>query len=101
METAARPSVSVSYDFPVVACSQTKYPPGLWTPGTVEKVQATSVIAGGRIVCFHAAGRQREPVRAFICGATFVVSGPRSFSKTTPFRVTTKVLTPDDWYSTG
>src|SRR5260370_34723176 len=54
-----------------------------------------------RVFKLHAAGCQFEPVRAFICGASLVVPGPRSFSKTTPFRVTTKVLAPDDWYSTG
>lgn len=44
----------------------------------------------------QAVGCQLEPVRAFISGARVVVSGPRSFSNTIPFRVTTKVLTPDD-----
>src|ERR1700731_4437174 len=52
-------------------------------------------------LCHHVAGFQLEPVRDFICGATVVVLGPRSFSKTTPLQVTTKVLTPDDWYSAG
>jgi hypothetical protein len=48
-----------------------KYPPALRTPSQVRKnVQA--------------AGCQFEPVRAFIRGATVVVPGPRSFSKTTP-----------------
>src|ERR1700731_3249446 len=56
---------------------------------------------GDPVFKLHAAGCQLEPVRAFICGATVVVPGPRSFSKTIPFWVTTKVLTPDDWYSTG
>src|SRR6266404_8546024 len=50
---------------------------------------------------FHAGRCQFEPLRAFICGATVVVSGPRSFSKMTPLWVTTKVLTPDDRYSAG
>jgi len=40
---------------------------------------------GGRIEPrLHVVGCQLEPVRAFICGARVVVSGPRSFSKTTP-----------------
>src|ERR1700680_3509539 len=69
-------------------------------PAGVKIVQATRVIAAGAFK-LHTAGCQFEPVRAFICGATVVVPGPRSFSKTTPFCVTTKVLTPDDWYSTG
>src|SRR5207237_2600571 len=44
----------------------------------------------------HSVVCQLGPVRAFICGATVGVSGPRSFSKTIPLWVTTKVLTPDD-----
>src|SRR5438093_13470827 len=46
----------------------------------------------------HSVVCQLGPVRAFICGATVGVSGPRSFSKTIPLWVTTKVLTPDDLY---
>src|SRR6202521_4172829 len=72
-------------------------------PAREEKVQATTVIAPGwtHVFKLQAAGCQFDPVRAFICGATVLVPGPRSFSKTTPLWVTTKVLTPDDWYSTG
>src|SRR5882762_8617569 len=100
-ETAARPSVPIS-DCSVVAWSLTKIPSRIANhPRRLEKRSGYEVIAWDRGFRLQAAGCQFEPVRAFICGATVVVPGPRSFSKTTPRRVTTKVLTPDDWYSAG
>jgi hypothetical protein len=66
-----------------------------------------SLIARGSLIAVIAAVllfrlvRQLERIVAVIVWASFAVLGPRSFSYTIPSRVSTKVMTPEDWYSSG